>query len=289
MLSILLKPIRSTFLQIAAIEPIERKLDDISSSWFARSIRTGDTKIRSFLNDPSATNFHRWDDGEDLYSRSPTHDLGSSICAAARLSATDTEQLSYGDCDDTSALPPGSITDMTTMDSREERFKHRAPWLAMIRALLEEAWRAIYSDRSGAEGHAASAAHIMSCRDEPVPMTSSFLGLLATSGDAELQGILLALQASQLMDQVIILSDSQASIASVHKLGSGEQVPCSGIERVIKQAIAKRGSQNLDTSISWVWSHIGIPGNELADKAVEQRRFTRQLLSEPYTATAAGI
>ena len=129
----------------------------------------------------------------------------------------------------------------------------------------------------------------MSRRDEPEPTSSHYLGPLATSGDAELQGILLALQASKLRDQVIILSDSQASITSVHKLCSGEQAPRSGIEKAIKRTITERGRPNLTTGISWVRSHIGITGNELAGKAAGQRSFTGQLLSEPYTATTAGI
>ena len=49
----------STLAGIAGIEPIERKLDDISTSWFVRSIRTGDTNIRTHLNDPPAPNVFR--------------------------------------------------------------------------------------------------------------------------------------------------------------------------------------------------------------------------------------
>lgn len=120
----------------------------------------------------------------------------------------------------------------------------------MIGALLEEGWRAIYSDGSGAEGHAASAAHFMSRRDEPEPAISSYLGPLATSGDVELQGILLTLQMSQLRDQILILSDSQASIATVHNLALRRQAPCSDITCAIKQGLARRGEANLDTGIS---------------------------------------
>ena len=274
---------------IAAVEPLERKLDNISVAWFARSIRTGDRHIREFLEAPTAPNFHRWDDGKDLYSRDPATDLDSPICAAARLSATDGNQLSYGNRDHTHATPAGTLTDMTIMDSREERSKARGPWLATIGALMENGWRTAYSDGSGAEGHAAGAACLMSRRAEPTTTMSHYLGTKATSNDAGLQGILCSLQLVGDMDQILLLSDSQAGVASMLNLAKGDTAPRSGIERAIKRMLASRGQQNLDTGISWIRAHIGIPGNEAADREAGLKSFVGQILRQELTATEGGI
>lgn len=177
---------------------------------------------------------------------------------------------------------------MTIMDPREHNSTYAAPWLATISAHMEEGWRAIYSDGSGSEGHAAAAAHMMTRRTEPPRTTSSYLGPIATSGDAELQGLLLALQLSSDLDQVLILSDSQASIASLHKLARGTQPPRSHIETQIKAALQERGSANMDTGISWVRSHIGMEGNEKADTEAGMRSYLGRLTSEPYIATEAS-
>ena len=210
---------------IAAIEPLERKLDDHSVSWFARSVRTGDQHIRQFLEAPPAPLCSRWEHGKDLYSRTPHEDLDGPICAAARLRTADPDQLSYGDRDDLEPLP-GVLTDMSIMDAREENSKSSGPWLATISRLMDEGWRARYSDGSGAEGHAASAAHMMSRRAEPERTTHAYLGPITTSGDAELQGLLLGLQLTKDTDQVLLVSDSQAGLASIHTLAQGTQPPC---------------------------------------------------------------
>ena len=57
----------------------------------------------------------------------------------------------------------------------------------------------------------------------------------------------------------------------------------------IKKALTSQGQQSLDTGISCIRSHIGIPGNEIADKEAGIRSFTGQLLSQTHTATEGGI
>ena len=57
-----------TLAGIAAVEPLERKLDDISVSWFAGSIKNADPNIPDFLHSSPAPLYHRWEDGKDLYS-----------------------------------------------------------------------------------------------------------------------------------------------------------------------------------------------------------------------------
>ena len=129
----------------------------------------------------------------------------------------------------------------------------------------------------------------MTRRPEPQLTTRPYLGPHATSGDAEMQGILLALQITSNLDQVLLLSDSQASIATLHKLAQGSQPTRSDIESQIKHELAKRAAAQMDTGVSWVRSYIGIKGNEVADREAGLCSYSGQLLSKPYTATEAGI
>lgn len=101
------------------------------------------------------------------------------------------------------------------MCSTDSRSEYQGPWLASIRSYLEEGWQLCYSDWSEAEGHAASAAHVMLRRNGPLSTKTTYLGQFATTGDAELQGINLALQTAADMDQVLLLTDSQSNVSAV--------------------------------------------------------------------------
>lgn len=70
---------------------------------------------------------------------------------------------------------PGEISGKA--HPREEASKHAG-------RLMDEGWRATYSDGSGAEGHAASAAHMMTRRAEPTRTSSTY----STSAPSQPQG-----------------------------------------------------------------------------------------------------
>ena len=139
---------------------------------------------------------------------------------------------------------------MSIMDSREEKSKHQGSWLATIGGLQVKVSTARYSDGSGVEGHAVPSSCTMSRRDEPTILTSANLSPLATSGDAELLGILLSLQSTVEKDHVLLLSDSQTSNIHVHKLIAETQTPHSGIENEIKRLLLNRVEKHLDTGIA---------------------------------------
>lgn len=226
---------------IAMLEPLETKLDDISVTWFTRSMRTTHTNIRDFLYARPTPRHHRCDNGKDLYRRNPNYNLDSCIYAVARLSSVDREQIRYGDHDNNALLPPDLITDIAIMRSTDPTSQHRGPWLATLSSYLEEGWRLCYSDRSGAEGHAASAAYLMSRRDGPLPTKTVYLKEFTTSADVELQGTNLALQISADMNQVLLISDRQASVSATRNIASGTQPLRSGIERERKQLLSQGG------------------------------------------------
>ena len=118
---------------------------------------------------------------------------------------------------------------MAIMHSSDARSEHQGTWLATFSGYLEHGWRLCYLDGSGAECQAASAAHLMSRRDGPLPTKTAYLTQFATSGDALLQGVNLALQTAADMDQVLLLTDSQSCVSALLKVASGTQPPCSGI------------------------------------------------------------
>lgn len=71
-------------------------------------------------------------------------------------------------------------------------------------------------------------------------------------------------QANQDEKTVLILTDSQAAVASMERLGRGEP-PRSKVEAAILQQLVRRRRQDHKTWVAWIRSHIGIPGNEAAD------------------------
>ena len=62
---------------------------------------------------------------------------------------------------------------------------------------------------------------------------------------------------------LLILTDSTSALQSVANLATGHPTQ-SSIECRIKDALQNREAE--DTAIAWVRSHIGIPGNERADR-----------------------
>ena len=110
----------------------------------------------------------------------------------------------------------------------------------------------------------AGAMAAKSRRTTTPPSSHAYLGNMATVADAERKGIQLSLDILKEDHMVLLLSDSQAAIDTVHNLARGKPAR-SGTERAIKQSLNLRQDKGQDTAIAWVRAHIQIPGNEEAD------------------------
>ena len=73
------------------MELLQSKLDNISVTWFDRSIRISDVNICSFFEPPQTPTYHRWNDGETLYCQDLAYDADRGIGMVARLSILYTE------------------------------------------------------------------------------------------------------------------------------------------------------------------------------------------------------
>jgi len=149
---------------IANIEPLHDKLDDISRCWAARSLRTGDPLIRTFLDVPTATCA---DPPTPVPKISPWHDSttpdlprDSPISEVFYLTGIQPEERSYGDREDTTTF---ALSNLTIYDPGEERSKTAIYWKLGIDSLAEEGWRTAFTDGTGREGKAAAWVH---CEDK---------------------------------------------------------------------------------------------------------------------------
>ena len=159
-------------------------------------------------------------------------------------------------------------------------------WLARIGERLDEGWRVAYTDGCGREGHTAYAYHRTSRRETSEHTSGGYLGRGATVADSERRGVAAALTSDE--DMLLVLMDSMAAKQSAINLAKGAP-PRSAIERSIKSSLCRRQALGLDTGISWIRAHIGIEGNEIADRHATFESHRGQIRGEEGIVTEGGI
>jgi len=103
--------------------------------------------------------------------------------------------------------------------------------------------------------------------------------------DAERLGIALALHNENEEHPLAILTDSQAAIDTLHNLAKGSP-PRSDIEKMLKDALC---ASKREIGILWVRSHIGIEGNEKADRRADLEMFRGSFSGDPGMTTFEGL
>ncbi|KAF8414594.1 hypothetical protein EV426DRAFT_722189 [Tirmania nivea] len=171
----------------------------------------------------------------------------------------------------------GQGLDIIPADSK--RSQEKKEWYTELAALKDSGWSLLFTDGTGGKNGEVAAAAVTHVTER-----GAYLGTLATVADGELKGITLALGSNA--DKLLVLTDSMASKQALLNLGKGAP-PRSGIERELKDLLHKRA--HLQTAIGWVRSHIGIPGNERADKRAAYESALGRIAGTQQVATAAGI
>jgi len=118
-----------------------------------------------------------------------------------------------------------------------------------------------YKDGSGADGWRALGVFSEGTCATRTRSYGFNLGTTASVADSERLVMALALEREHPGQPLALLSDSKAAISTLFHLAYGG-TPRSGIEKRIKDSL----HSNREIRALWVRSHIGIPGNEAADR-----------------------
>ena len=122
-------------------------------------------------------------------------------------------------------------------------------------------------------------------RGNPTRTYGGFGGTSCSVADGERLTMALALEEEE-SNMVALVSDSQAAIQTIFNLGKGHP-PRSHIEARIKAALLHRDTR--DIGVCWVRGHIGITGNENADKRAEFESFLGEISGSNRIATEEGV
>ena len=129
---------------------------------------------------------------------------------------------------------------------------------------------AIYTDGSKAEGTLGMVAR--ACFEPEGRGQGTAVGTRATVWDGEIEGIKEAIRHCT-AGPVLILSDSQAAIKAMVKAGKRGRARTAALKEAIEGIAEKQqreGGIEQPVMLAWIKAHIGINGNERADKMAKE-------------------
>ena len=204
------------------------------------------------------------------------------ICTAFHISRASPEGISYGDRTD---HRKSRISDLSIFDPSQEDSKKAALWNPHLDDLRDRGWRMAYTDGSGEDRTKAAGVSSEGVCGSRRREYGGFLGPLASVADAERLAITLALEEERGL--VAIASDSQAALRTLFNLADGG-TPRSHIEKRMKDALAS-ANQDREIGALWVRGHIGIGGNERADRRAALEGIRGRTNGAPHTITPEGL
>jgi len=260
---------------IYGVKPLHISLDNLQTKWAARALWIKDPVIYGFLQKPSGPNHAPYHDGHNI-----TLLPDSPITQSFHLSALPEENLSWGD---SSSRLPSNLIDLSIFDPGQEQSKSQGLCVQELDNLMEGGWRIAYIDGTEADGHTASGVFSIDVRNNPTAPYGGYLGPECSVPDAERHAIALALDKED-HSMLAIASDSLTAIDTVKRVAQGG-TPRSDIEAHIQSLLLRPHG---DVGILWVHSHIGISGNEAADKRSLFESHIGRIGGSPYIYTHEG-
>lgn len=141
--------------KIAAVEPLELKLDSMSACWTGRSIRNRDPYVRTIVDRTPIRD--AWWNGGRIYAYALDRDgLHCPVPRAYGMTTADPHELSYRDRDD---LGSCALLYMQLPHPKDGRSEYKALWMALLGAKLDEGCRLAYTDGCGRQGHHSYVCH----------------------------------------------------------------------------------------------------------------------------------
>ena len=103
------------------------------------------------------------------------------------------------------------------------------------------------------------------------PQGNSHVGVTATVWDGEITGMAEVVESFERGERILLLTDSRAAISAVKKAGRTGKARTRELARLMK-TVEKREEEGGKGAVAlgWVKAHIGIHGNERADKMVKK-------------------
>ena len=259
--------------RIAAVEDVHITLNASQQRFMARCMQDPartrdifggcDSELGRAWHDNLPSRIQEENQGRDGYTSVASRTLG--------ITAFEEEEISWGE-----ELEPTNVETIQlyrrsqTIEGEEVKVylgkdDPSSDWLCAIKSIERSGTKIGYSDGSLEEGQVGAGWHALGTGGSIIT-GYCYVGQRATVWDGEIRGIQRLLQGTRNEKDILLLADSQAAIAAIKTAGRTGKARTKDLAQIIKIINARKGR----TRLGWVKSHIGIVGNEQADKLAKK-------------------